>query len=215
LAGFVAFAIIAALVQARLLAGFDLAVTQAKQPLVNASLDSFGELLAMLVSTEVCLVYAAVLALLLWRAGVGRWSLATFAFLLLTPLEFAGKLLINQPPVPDEYYRGVYYPFETLVFQGTFPSGHAMRTAFFCAFVVLLLRARGSASLPLVSFAAALFTAACALSRVYLGYHWLSDVIAGAILGASLALVVAELVRSSRGDAGIGRILTQRRRDAE
>jgi undecaprenyl-diphosphatase len=43
---------------------------------------------------------------------------------------------------------------------------------------------------------AAVWIPLMAVSRNYLLVHWLSDVIAGAILGASVAFVVAALVRT-------------------
>src|SRR5260370_24804223 len=105
LSGTLTFCLLALVVHLRLLAALDLAVTRAKQPLVSPLFDSFGEVLAIVVSAEFCLVYAAIVTLLLWRAGVGRWSVAPFAFLLLEPVEFIGKIVVQQPSVPSEFYR--------------------------------------------------------------------------------------------------------------
>lgn len=190
LGGLLFFGLIAALVHLRLLVGIDLVATEAKQALVRPVFDAIGEASAIAVSAELGVVYAAIATFLLWRAGVGRWSVAPFAFALLEPVEFALKLLVNQPPVPSEFYRGIYYPLTTIVLQGSFPSGHAMRGAFLGAFVVILLRARGGKLAMLGSVAAILFATLNGFFRIYLGFHWLSDVVAGLILGASLALVV-------------------------
>ena len=82
----------------------------------------------------------------------------------------------------------------TLVLNGSFPSGHAMRSMFFGVFIAVVLGARGGwvarVGPPLGILVACLF----GWTRIYLGYHWLSDVIAGQILGAALALFVARLV---------------------
>jgi membrane-associated phospholipid phosphatase len=68
-----------------------------------------------------------------------------------------------------------------------FPSGHAIATAVTAVGLVLVLappgRQRWRWELRAVEF-----TAVMALSRVYLRAHWLSDTLAGALLGAGLAL---------------------------
>lgn len=68
--------------------------------------------------------------------------------------------------------------------SGSFPSGHSSGTA--CAAVVLWDRYGPGAGVP--AAALAVFTA---LSRVQLGRHYPSDVIAGAAIGVSVGLAVA------------------------
>lgn len=78
---------------------------------------------------------------------------------------------------------------------GSFPSGHAaLATAFYASMALLLTWTRGARFRALV--AAFLVAAAVGLSRLYLGVHWLSDVVAGEALGfaAFLLLVYARYV---------------------
>lgn len=70
----------------------------------------------------------------------------------------------------------------------SFPSGHALRA--FAIGVYFLYRMSGR--VKLVSLSAAV---AIGVSRIYLGLHWPSDVIAGAVIGALLACVVILLGR--------------------
>lgn len=66
------------------------------------------------------------------------------------------------------------------------PSGHAMTAAAFAIPVVFACRP-----------AAPIVLAACAIiswSRVALGHHYVSDVVAGTILGATVALLVSALL---------------------
>lgn len=189
--GFAAFAVIALLVQARLLIGIDLAAAQAKQILICRPLDIWSTIVGIAISGEFSVVYGAIGVVLLWRAGLGRWSLAPMAFLALVAIEVGLKLVILQPAVPPEYYRGAYYPLADISLQGTFPSGHAIRAAFLCAFAAILLARRGGFVGLLWSVALGLLALLMSLSRVYMGYHWLSDVVAGMILGVALALIVA------------------------
>jgi undecaprenyl-diphosphatase len=69
--------------------------------------------------------------------------------------------------------------------DASFPSGHAA-TAFAAAGVVALLH-------PRLRVAALGLAALVALSRVYLGVHYPSDVLAGAVLGLAIAVAVVRV----------------------
>jgi membrane-associated phospholipid phosphatase len=70
------------------------------------------------------------------------------------------------------------------------PSGHAA-TSFAGAVVLTYLLPRAAPFLFLLA-------AAIAFSRVYVGVHYPSDVVAGAALGAAVALAALVLVRLRR-----------------
>ncbi len=65
----------------------------------------------------------------------------------------------------------------------SFPSGHASRAFALATFLGLRFRWRTGG-------AAMAFAVLVGLSRVYLGVHWPSDVLAGALLGVGLALAL-------------------------
>ena len=66
----------------------------------------------------------------------------------------------------------------------SFPSGHSSwSAAFFAAAALLLARGRGRRACSVLAGTAAGLAVAIAASRVLLGVHWLSDVIAGLALG--------------------------------
>ena len=74
----------------------------------------------------------------------------------------------------------------------SFPSGHSSWSiAFFAATALLMSRGRDRAARAVIAGAAAALTVMVAGSRVLLGVHWLSDVLAGLALGAAWFAVCA------------------------
>ena len=66
----------------------------------------------------------------------------------------------------------------------SFPSGHsATAAAFYAAVALVLARRRGPHARSLLAGAAVALAIAVAASRVLLGFHWLSDVVAGLAFG--------------------------------
>ena len=190
-AGFAFFLVLTIAVQARLLASLDLPVASATRGLVSAPLDTFAAALSIVFSGELSLLGALAASLFLWKRGLGRWSLAPLAFLLLVLIEFGLKASIDQPPVPSDFHRSVYYPLTNVRLNGSFPSGHAIRSGFICAFLAVLLAPHHGKMARAAALGVTLLALLGGFTRIYLGYHWLSDVAAGLILGAALALIVA------------------------
>ena len=76
--------------------------------------------------------------------------------------------------------------------DGSFPSGHAA-TSFACATVL-------SAFVPRAARLFYLLALAIAYSRIYVGAHWVFDVVGGMVLGVAIALLLlaADRRRSAR-----------------
>ncbi|HQT46829.1 MAG TPA: phosphatase PAP2 family protein [Acidocella sp.] len=73
----------------------------------------------------------------------------------------------------------------------SFPSSHAaVSTALFGFLVVLLCREVGARARVAVTLAAVSLVSAIAFSRLYLGAHWLSDVVAGLAFGTAWAALL-------------------------
>ncbi len=79
----------------------------------------------------------------------------------------------------------------------SFPSGHAVAGAATAVALVLVLMPAGPARRRW-EWAAVVFAFVMASSRVYLWAHWLSDVVAGVLLGTGVALGTAALVTEVR-----------------
>ncbi|MDO4762244.1 MAG: phosphatase PAP2 family protein [Corynebacterium sp.] len=95
------------------------------------------------------------------------------------------KVLIQRPRPPATGWLVEVSTF-------SFPSGHAA-AATACA-VVVWIGMRGTTH-RWVSVAAGVLALCIATSRLYVGVHWLSDVIAGALIGASFTLITAAVLR--------------------
>jgi membrane-associated phospholipid phosphatase len=121
---------------------------------------------------------AAALLLLAWRR---HWlRAAAFTLAVVTSELFIGPIkdLTDRARPPGAL-------IETTA--ASFPSGHAIATAVTAVGLVLVLAHPGPSRWRW-EVNAVIFTSVMALSRVYLRAHWLSDTVAGALLGAGLAL---------------------------
>jgi undecaprenyl-diphosphatase len=82
-------------------------------------------------------------------------------------------------------------PHESIVYTASFPSGHSMMAAVtYLTLGVLLARVQPRRVMKVYLMTlAALLTVAVGVSRVYLGVHWPTDVVAGWSAGAGWALL--------------------------
>ena len=124
-----------------------------------------------------------------WRRAA-LWMVVTLAGALL--LDLALKFAFHRPrPVPF---------FGSIPSTYSFPSGHALFS--FCFYGVLagLLagRARSTSVRVLIWLVAALLVLAIGLSRIYLGVHYPSDIIAGYLAGTIWATTMVALDRLRR-----------------
>lgn len=72
----------------------------------------------------------------------------------------------------------------------SYPAGHAVGVAFFASMIVLLALATTTSVVVRrsVTVVAVLLTVVISLDRIFLGLHWLSDVVGGLLLGAAVTL---------------------------
>jgi membrane-associated phospholipid phosphatase len=114
------------------------------------------------------------------------WHLAAFAAAVVL-----SEVLIG--PLKGSYDRA-RPPGSLVATSGaSFPSGHSIAATVTVVAAVIALVPPGRARVAWGA-AAAGFSVLMALSRAYLGAHWLSDAIAGVLLGASCALLAALVV---------------------
>jgi undecaprenyl-diphosphatase len=135
-----------------------------------------GNVILWLVSTAA--------ALFLWMARRPR------AVALLVVSVAGGQLLTILLKLGFARPRPDLVPHAAYVYTASFPSGHAMMSAVvYLTLGALLARVLPRRRMKLLVLACALgATALTGVSRVYLGVHWPTDVVAGWAVGASWAV---------------------------
>lgn len=127
-----------------------------------------------------------VLILLTLGAGAWLWLRGQASFALLLLIAVVGGVLLNfilkagfDRPRPD------IVPHGQTVYTASFPSGHAMNATivYLMLGLIAVRRQMQHAAKYLAIVLAGLLAFAIGCSRVYLGVHWPSDVIAGWLAG--------------------------------
>lgn len=159
-------------------------------------------------SPEVSIVI--VLALTVW-AGIDwrkkriRWQAAiiplTFFFLVLG--EIYGKSVVHHPSPPFFMIKNPtsMFPKDYINEQFSYPSGHVARAvfmaiiAFFLFSTIYNLRSMIQIKKTwVVGGLLGAYVALVAISRIYLGHHWLSDILGGGMLGVGMSLLAISIL---------------------
>lgn len=116
----------------------------------------------------------------------------------------SGALLSSLLKIGFDRPRPDLIPHLTHVYSASFPSGHAMVSAVvYLTLGTLLARVvSGFWSKVFIMVVAVLLTGLIGLSRLYLGVHWPSDVLAGWAAGAAWALMwwtIANIIHLENG----------------
>ena len=193
----VCFALFSFFVQKDLFTGFDLSTTVKIQEKLPDFLITLFSIFSLLGSVEI--------ASLILLAGMFLFKFSKKIYVLLFyslagAIELAGKTLIEHSGPPIMFLKtNIHFGFPSGGISGDFfsyPSGHAARTAFISG-VLLFALWKSSFRRELKYTLAGLiltFDFVMFISRVYLGEHWLTDVVGGALLGVSLGIIASAFI---------------------
>lgn len=177
----------------------DPVVEQRVPALRDSVLNVVADVLALL-GSEVCLgIFAAVLVFWVWT----QWKDRLLAAVLTASMAVTAGLIVG---VKDLVGRvrpaswAVYGPPDP---SPAFPSGHTVGTTVFLGLVAGLVVLRWSSWWVRATALGGwvLGSVAVGASRIYLGYHWATDVVAGLVLGMgilALTIVAVDLLRHRR-----------------
>ncbi|WP_144662959.1 phosphatase PAP2 family protein [Paenarthrobacter nicotinovorans] len=161
------------------------AVKRLRSPAVDAAVTGYSAL-----AGETVLPVVALVAIIILTLRQRTWT--PFVLIVIAGagslfMTVVGKQLIGRarPPLVD-----AVPPFE---YSPSFPSGHTLNSFVIAGIIAYLILLRGH-SLRVRASALALaagFAVTIGLSRVFLGHHWLTDVLVAWTLGAAwLAIVI-------------------------
>lgn len=184
------FAALTALVQSRALLGFDYHTTVWLNAHGNRFTDWIMSVITDTATPELSMALCAALVVFLWWRFGWRPAACLFAaFVVGTLLEVVLKNCITQPGTHGLVNRYVFGEgWIHIKLPYAYPSGHALRAFLLIGVIALWVMPRAAVFWWTLAGLAG-------VSRLYLGHHWTTDVLGGALMAAALLLIIGTQIK--------------------
>ncbi len=161
---------------------------------INRGFDIPFSFITLAGSTEISLIILGLIfSIILFKKRHFFLGLSLFSFIFV--IELLGKLYVYHPMPPkifSRYALDFHFPSGSLIdTHFSYPSGHMARTSFFAIILLTFIfwSKKGKQEKIFSAIIIGMFILVVFISRIYLGEHWLSDVLGGLILGTGIAFV--------------------------
>lgn len=181
----------------------DFDTTVKLQDHISRRFDGVFSYFSLLGSAEVTVGFCLIMIFL---SFLQRKWLSILGWMMIVPASIAevfGKLVLFHPGPPVFFHRSLTpttMPSFYIHTDFSYPSGHMTRTIFIVTVFVCMAIFSSRHSLPrfVMFFSLVILAFLMGLTRVYLGEHWLSDVLGGGILGAGVGCFASVLILRGR-----------------
>lgn len=173
--------------------GVDWLATKYLQEVIPRFVDIPFSIFSLFGSAEIVLLLLLILCFIYKKLNI---IYVLFGYVVFHVIELASKFFLHHLGPPHElvrYFFDFSFPSSGVKPGNSYPSGHVGRTIFFSTVILFLIWDSKKLTIrkkQLLCAVVIIFDILMSISRIYLGEHWLSDVLGGALLGLAVALFV-------------------------